>query len=104
MPSVEEEKVVQALFNKDREDGNAVASDQLLNMSKGELAALNRYLPPTHDQFRQLAPRVKEEELITINRHDRKKVATESFYVNCLWCGKSRVSITNLPRLHYRRT
>jgi histidinol-phosphate/aromatic aminotransferase/cobyric acid decarboxylase-like protein len=53
MPSVEEEKVARA-FNKDQENGDATAgtSDPLVDMSKEELATLNRYPSPTHDPLK----------------------------------------------------
>lgn len=47
MPRVKEEKEADRLVNGD-------ASDPLLNMSKEQLASLNRYPSPTHDPLKQL--------------------------------------------------
>ncbi|KAJ9103028.1 hypothetical protein QFC20_004837 [Naganishia adeliensis] len=47
MPRVKEEKEADRLINGD-------ASDPLLNMSKEQLASLNRYPSPTHDPLKQL--------------------------------------------------
>ncbi|KAJ9106005.1 hypothetical protein QFC19_003341 [Naganishia cerealis] len=52
MPKVEEEKLAQALSDNGESEVQDNGSDPLLDMSKEELAALNRYPSPTHDPLK----------------------------------------------------